>query len=556
MRRISSTLALASFAVSLLLLSLIWAYLIRARYYPSSDEIALLTASARAFHPNPLSWVNSGFQDYFLAYRSAPRTTDFLRPVVNATYFLNSLLFNERWSFYLLSTYLIQAGLVSATVHFASYRLKLSSQASLLGGLIVLISPAFGMLEMTYPSFAFDLLSGLLVLLGLANFLSQRYVASWVLITLAVFTKESALFAPVIVSLAWLLWLPNVSRARRAFNSALWLLPVVGWLLLRHRAFNNAGNVYVLSGMGLSTLVKNFVHGILAWPFGTRIAGQGHVVQIIFFALNAGFWLSLLLLARRNKIIVKNTIRGDKHNAEELLLLFAFACGSLLMPIAFSLPLRFGGIFFPLATLLLLKTAASDNLPKRKWAQAALCVLAVDGIYQKVIQPPSLTSLQEVWRLSRSEMDAIGQTKSPTLLLFDASAGFASPDRVATFAHYPGRIVRLINIDDITPANCTGQPIMTVTHVPEEITVTSHLATQCASYRFDSLPLETSPIEHRKRLEDGSLTMTYRLPGTILEGGTPKISGTLSIAINAKNLGNTTLLAPDLQRGTYRVAAQ
>lgn len=550
-------LSVLCFVATFLLLCFIWATNIRSYYYPSGDEIALITASARSFHPQPLSWIRSGFQDYFLAYASAPPTTDFLRPVANATYFLNSELFGERWSFYQLLTYLVQAGLVAVTVDLGLRRLKLTPKASLLAGLVVLLSPAFGLQEMSSPSFAFDLLASLLVLLGLANLFSRRYASSWFLITLAVFTKETALFAPVVIAFAtYAGWISDEDRQRRLLHAAVWLSPVAAWVVLRHLAFSGEGHVYVMQNSSLRMLLKGLVHGFLAWPFGMRTVNQGHGPQLVLFSLNAAFWASLVWIVQRRKSPLRQIPRKEMDGVAVLPLLCACACGSLVLPVALSLPLRFGAIFFPLCALLLSRVSVyATDLPARRWATAILYLLALDGLYQKAVEPVTLASLRNQWRLSASAVAILGQTKAPTVLLFDdASGGFTSVKRLAAFAHYPGRLVRLINIDGIDPGACHGEPRVKVHPDAHGLKMTSDLDQQCAYYIFYSLTPETSVLEHSKSIKDGPLTLTYSLPGVSsrISAGVPQMTGHLEVRV-AGNQQETAVMVPNLDTSTYDV---
>ena len=246
-----------------LALTVFWAFCIRPIYYPSGDEIALLVASTKMFHPSIAAWFFDGFGRFFLAYPGLSRpSTDFIRPVANATYYLNSLVFGSHYAYYLLCNYAVQAGLVFVATLVAQNVFSLSRRLCTLGAVMVLLSPAVGWQAIYYPSFIFDLMAALFVLLAFYALWKERYVSAWVLLTLAVFTKETALFAPAAVALA--VWLPAqkyLSTLRRVAYSALWMMPLLVWVVVRHLAFHGNSGIYVLRSFTLHEQLPNVVHG-------------------------------------------------------------------------------------------------------------------------------------------------------------------------------------------------------------------------------------------------------------------------------------------------------
>ena len=107
-----------SFLLSFGALALFWFLRVRDYYSPAGDEFSLFANSAKQFHPVFSEWFLQGFSRYFEPYpewRFA--STNFARPIVNAEYYLSSVLFGAHWSWYLLSNYFIQSLLVASVVH-------------------------------------------------------------------------------------------------------------------------------------------------------------------------------------------------------------------------------------------------------------------------------------------------------------------------------------------------------------------------------------------------------------------------------------------------------
>ena len=166
LRRSGATKAMlvASFVIPFGLFVIYWAKYIFRSYFPYGDEFALIVNSTRPFHASVLPWLREGYSHYLVAYPEwAVPSTNFLRPVANATYYLNSMVFGTHWSCYLLLTYIIHAGIGTISLLIAWDRLRLPLWYGIASVLLCLISPAFGWETMFSPAFAFDLLAALLV---------------------------------------------------------------------------------------------------------------------------------------------------------------------------------------------------------------------------------------------------------------------------------------------------------------------------------------------------------------------------------------------------------
>ncbi len=86
--------ALVLGSVVFLLEVLYWTRYIRPEYFPAGDEFSLIVHSTHFFHPSIAEWLHRGFSKYFLPYPDISIAyTNFLRPVDNAVYYLESFMF-------------------------------------------------------------------------------------------------------------------------------------------------------------------------------------------------------------------------------------------------------------------------------------------------------------------------------------------------------------------------------------------------------------------------------------------------------------------------------
>jgi hypothetical protein len=66
-------------------------------YFPYEDDFSLIRYSAIQNSPKPETWITKGFSDYFANDpQCATRLFGFDRPVANATFYLESLLYRSR----------------------------------------------------------------------------------------------------------------------------------------------------------------------------------------------------------------------------------------------------------------------------------------------------------------------------------------------------------------------------------------------------------------------------------------------------------------------------
>jgi len=516
------------------------------------------------------SWFLDGFSHYFLAYPGLSQpSTDFIRPGVNFAYYLNSMFFGNHWEWYLLLNYAVRAGLVCVSVKLALEALLLPKRFCLLVGLMVLLSPAFSWQAMFFPSFTFDLLAALLVVLALHELWNGRYAFAWIFLAIAVFTKETALFAPVTVAVA--LWLPgqkSSSVVKRLAYSVLWILPLLTWVFVRHLAFHGKTAIYVLKSLTFHDQALSVLHGVLAWPFGTRGVHQAVYYRFLFFPLNAAFWLGFIyilisfLLRNQANIKAGDTIsqQGTKPNIRPgvpLSVLLLFTTGAALMPVVLNLPQRFGASFYPLFFLVLVAFLYSTvNQTMRRGTVVAIVVTLIMAVYQKTIDPTTLLELRAEWTLARGYIWAIHSSGAQNLLIInDASGGFTSSEIIARFADFHGFLARSNNLDSLSIPNCAGQPQISSMSQGDRRRVVSYLTPSCGLYDFDGITpamLEASKDGLVQRTNGQIGVQVFQPPLLPLApSGVPALFGTLTIEVTGPS-ATRQILTPDLRKLLYR----
>jgi hypothetical protein len=557
--------SIAVFLVVFALFTLLWARYIRPDYFPYGDSFSLLVSSIPPFHPSIVSWFLQGFQSYFDAYPDLSlHATNFIRPGVNATFYLGYFIHHEQWSHYLLTTYAIIALIAALNCFLSAYVLKLSWRITLLTTLCVAVVPSIDTGAIFDPTFAFDLLVGLLVLAGVTSFICHSNVLAWIFLTFAVFTKETALFAPVIAAL--LLFFRRQERAllARLLSSASFLTPVVAWLILRWYAFHGEKGVYVLMD-GSSThgpihaMAVRTILGILSWPLSTMeywppIPSYLVYLQKLSVAVNISFWIVtaiLLLKAFRNRIrLAQDFTSLFEGSAFSIVVLFLFCLGSLPMPIALNLPRRFGGVCYPL--FLLCMAIVTERASTRALRMAAVCMIAIIGFSGALLITSDLryqtTRLRATWAISRHYVDVLSHSTEPALFSVADTAGhYASNEHIQAFSGYRGQLIR---VGDLTwNFTCTdGFRIAIEKRSKGSVSITSALPKECGGFAFYSV---FPPIDAQQA------SLTRHLPVATLQyqaaAGTDSKSAMNQIHIELQsNVPDSGILLPEPGSLQYR----
>lgn len=328
--------AIAALVAALSLVALVILHLpFLTTYAVKGDDYALLLHSAVHYDPSPVAWLTEGYAGYFVQIPQLEQApTNFIRPTVNATVFLESLLVGDPHSVWMLTTNYVGHAVVVALTYLVSRRFAgLGPRWALLAAAVFWGSTATSGL---FHSIAFrgDMLGALLAVSGLlvmADLVAGgrrgwRLVLVSTLLTAAAFAKEAAVAAPAVAGVWWLAqraghdaWRPQQAwrtvRSDLALTAAL-TLPVL--LFASARLAAGLDGNYALDDLpgtvfGVPMAVLNpfrflataFIPvdtGVIKQALEGRAAALDLLRAATAIVVNAATWVALLVLARRRDL--------------------------------------------------------------------------------------------------------------------------------------------------------------------------------------------------------------------------------------------------------------
>ncbi len=154
-------------------------------YFPYEDDFSLIRASTVQNSPVPISWITRGFTNYFANDpQCATRYFGFDRPVVNASFYLESLLYRSAQGPLLLFTN-FSCWIISAWFIYAiARRLNASNWIASIGILLYAFSPCWYRI-LIHASFRNNGLSTCFVLAASYTLLKPGAVRSWARLMIA-----------------------------------------------------------------------------------------------------------------------------------------------------------------------------------------------------------------------------------------------------------------------------------------------------------------------------------------------------------------------------------
>jgi hypothetical protein len=205
-------------ALMIMSLSMLLLLMINLRYLSSYalqfDDVSLILHSSYFFKVSFVEWITLGYRYYFANYPEAfIEYTNFIRPVVNATIYIESLFSKEPNSFIFLSTNYIGHSIGCVLVYYYSrYIIRLNLLYSLLSTLLFFGSKSVQGNPLYYPAFRGDMLGAIfgMTALLLTHFyykkikykqISIQTIIISLFLLVAVFSKETAIFSTFIVTI-------------------------------------------------------------------------------------------------------------------------------------------------------------------------------------------------------------------------------------------------------------------------------------------------------------------------------------------------------------------
>ena len=307
-------------------------------------------------------WLTRGMSDYYHVYPEWPQSafSNFYRPVWNLIiYSEQALLGRHYWAWFLAFCALQYGGALLFLRLLLS--VGLPSRSALPFTILFLFNPAFLNFGFIYPGFQFDVFASLLLLAALYQLLRYRYGWTLALISAAIFTKETALFAPVAAALTVFI------LKRDAKWSLAMLVPLLAWGAARWLAFHAVMGGTFASPSGIGDLLGNIGNGLAIWPSSAvptnlplQVTGIYGVGVLALLAMNVVLWAVLAYAAWQTARVLWQAPDNAESKLQAVLLVWAL--GALAYCMLTRPQVRFGA---SLNTFLLLFLAY--GLFARSW---------------------------------------------------------------------------------------------------------------------------------------------------------------------------------------------
>lgn len=335
--------AIALTALALVALILLYLPFLRT-YAVHGDDFALLLHSSRFFSPSPASWFLSGYKGYSITYPELSQgATNFVRPTINATVYLNSWLSPGPASVAMLVANYVGLAITTGLVYLIGRRIfRLPWAAAIIAGVLFFTSVA---VDKTPEEAAYggDMLATLFALTALLAIDRRLHGATtrWNLVavvsflTLSVFAKEAALTVPLVAFVFVIQSDEGLRGWRRLRSRAFWrsretravtlvlAAPLLAYLVFRLRA--GLGGNYALQDLpnrvdGVPTLILNPIRFLITsfMPVETDVArqivtgGVGVTIQTVHalaaVVLNLFLWGLIALLAWSHRQIASRLL--------------------------------------------------------------------------------------------------------------------------------------------------------------------------------------------------------------------------------------------------------
>jgi hypothetical protein len=171
-------------------------------------------------------WLTRGMADYYHVYPEWPQSafSNFYRPVWNLIIFAEQAVFGQRYWAWFLAFCGLQFGGAVLFLRLLQW-IGIRPRSALPFAILFLFNPAFVNFGLIYPGFQFDVFVSLLLLCALYQLLHSRYGWTLAILTAAIFTKETGIFAPVAAALTVFILKRDVKWSRHFWSGS----PQDGW---------------------------------------------------------------------------------------------------------------------------------------------------------------------------------------------------------------------------------------------------------------------------------------------------------------------------------------
>jgi hypothetical protein len=195
-------------------------------------------------------WFTRGYSNYWDIYPEWPfGKTGFSRPAFQFLIYLAHFALGRNWESYQIISCFAAAGMAAVAFLIARTVLQLRIGLSLLAAALVVLSPpvldcwSLGLANAHEPLATVLVASAFLAVVGRRDFLC------FILLFVALLTKENAVWAPIAAAITIMLRpKPDEPPRRRAIAAAAMFLPIVFWLGQRFAFFGGIGGTYATAG--------------------------------------------------------------------------------------------------------------------------------------------------------------------------------------------------------------------------------------------------------------------------------------------------------------------
>jgi hypothetical protein len=456
-----------------------------AAYLPTSGDLAVEVASTAIGGPvHAWTWLTQGFHFYYQSYPEwQAAQTDFCRPLANALFWLHYQLFGAAWGSQLIFGYLAHALTVGLTGYIASRVFRLSVWLALIAMIIAALNPGFWTGNdiansvpyntqselLQYPIFQTEIPCALLMMAAFVAFVRGRYLWFCVIATGALLLKETSLTVPVAaIVLVGVWWRANT---RQALSHLVYLLlPIMIWYSIRAFVFQYGHSFYVLTSgsewgwlfkpiRNLLYLPSTLYHGPLGATVNALRTHDWATLALHGFQLlaNAIWWLAVLYALYRAWLDAGR--QWLTAAAAPWICGLVFVLGNIALVMLLQSPdRRFAYFWFALGPAVVFR-AFMDRRHAVPIAAALAATLCVPQLFtmQRSFSASALHNYELIKHSASSLYRTLGtlpEGVTNVYLLDDLVTQAASPDFLARFAGYRGR---LVVVNSITPiVGCSG----------------------------------------------------------------------------------------------------
>ncbi|MGD0458060.1 MAG: hypothetical protein ABSC21_09975 [Terriglobia bacterium] len=432
-------------------------------FHIKDEDFPLIFNSARQYHPNPALWVTRGYSSYFDPFPDLPHlNTHFCRPVVNATFWLESLLSPGTGPLNLTTNFL---GLVITLILFMFF-LRRETSGNILFLSSMLIVYAFS--ATWYEAVLLSAYRGslLMVLFALAAFLllppeGSRHRGLRITLSIlcqlgSLLSHEAGVVTPVIAALLFVFRRDGKVARARLKVLPLFLLPLLCFAALRWVFYGGVGHTYAVepehgwASMGIVNGLRLLAKPFFPWETDVVVFGERSLRVVIGALMNlAGCALVAWALLRPGK-------------AGRRPLLRALLCLGVALAVLWVGPkprlMQLAAVFGALAAIVAVEQIGQGAGQRwvRRGLAAGLVGLAVGQLLIYLTSFPRMVAggLAQNW-VARVEFEGlrrvIATMSTPTLLLVDDQGGRNGSNAMLDMAAWGnrGRVSRLITVDSL-----------------------------------------------------------------------------------------------------------